>query len=245
MPLPAQVDPIKRQLVRERVYSTLRGWIVHGTLRPNEQMRDVELAGRLGVSRTPVREALRRLEDEGLVRAAPHRWTRVSPLDVGDARRLYPIIWSLESLAVRSAGLRLSGSDLREMAAANARIGLALRANDAVEASAADREFHAVFVRRTENPELVRILNDWKVKLRRLEVAYFGGRVVAQRSVVEHKRILSALRRKDVAAAGQAVEVNWRNSLERLAVSRKGPADGPLVRLATTPTAPTRGAAKG
>lgn len=216
MPLPTRVDPIKRSLVRERVYATLRDWIVRGTLRPSEKMRDVELADRLGVSRTPVREALQRLEDEGLVQTAPNRWTRVSPLDVADARRLYPIIWSLEALAVRVAGARLDARDLREMAEANDRLARALRRRNAAEASSADRDFHAVLVRGSENPELIRILEDLKVKLRRLESTYFGGSLVAAPSVVEHHRILNALRQRRIEAAAQRVEANWRNSLDRL-----------------------------
>ncbi len=217
MPLPKHVDRIGRPLVRERVYTTLREWIVRGTLRPNEKMRDAELAARLGVSRTPVREALQRLEDEGLVQTAPNRWTRVSPVDVADARRLYPIIWSLEVLAVRIAGARLDAQDLREMAEANDRLARALRQRNAPEASNADRSFHAVVVRRAQNVELTRILGDLKTKLRRLENTYFEGSVVARPSVVEHRRILEALRHHRIEEAAQALEANWRNSLGRLA----------------------------
>jgi DNA-binding GntR family transcriptional regulator len=217
MPQPDSIDRIERQLIRERVYNTLRDWIVRGLLEPNEKMRDVELADRLGVSRTPVREALRRLEDEGLVQTAANRWTRVSPLDVEDARRLYPIIWSLECLAARLGGPHLDARDLEEMSERNDRLAQALIEKNAVEASAADRDFHLVFTRRSENPELIKILQDLKVKLRRLEIAYFDGSLAAQRSVVEHKRILAALKKKDIEETAEAIEANWRNSLDRLA----------------------------
>jgi DNA-binding GntR family transcriptional regulator len=216
MPLPAQVAQIERRLVRERVYVTVREWIVSGTLRPNEKMRDVELAARLGVSRTPVREALQRLEDEGFVQTAPNRWTRVSPLDIGEAWRLYPIIWSLETLAVRAGGHQLTAADLREMTRTNERLARALRQRSAAEASAADRDFHAVVLRRSDNPELIRIVRDLKVKLQRLESGYFGGSVVAERSVAEHRRIVAALKMRRFEGAAKALEANWRNSLDRL-----------------------------
>jgi len=219
MPLPATVEPIERPLVREQVYLRLRDWIVQGVLQPNEKMRDVDLAQRLGVSRTPVREALRRLEDEGFVHTAVNRWTRVSPINVQDARQLYPIIWSLESLAIRSGGARLGAAALGEMRRANARLRNALREKHAVESSAADRDFHDVFVRRSENPELVGILQSLKVKLRRIEVAYFNGCIVAERSVAEHETILRTLERADLEAAAGAVEANWRNSLDRITES--------------------------
>lgn len=216
MPLPDRVGPIERRLLREQVYVTLRDWIIHGVLQPNEKVRDVELAARLGVSRTPVREALRRLEDEGLVQAEANRWTRVAPLDPEDAERIYPIIWTLECLAVRMAGPSLTGDDLKAMAAANEALARALRNNEPVEASAADREFHLVFIARSGNPELIKILQGLKMKLRRLEAAYFGRSLAAERSVAEHEAIIAALARRDYDLAAAAVEANWRNSLERL-----------------------------
>jgi len=203
----------------------LLDWIVRGVLAPNEKVRDVDLARRLGVSRTPVREALRRLEDEGFVQTALNRWTRVSPVDVEEARRLYPIIWSLESLAMRTAGPELTASDLEAMRGANRRLRVALGAKDPVEASSADHDFHDAFIRRSKNPELLGILHGLKVKLKRIEVAYFNGCLVAERSVAEHDAVLHALTQADVEEAARAVEANWRNSLSRIADSLRAAPD--------------------
>lgn len=216
MPLPKTVDRIERQLLREQVYATLRDWIIHGVLQPNEKVRDVELAERLGVSRTPVREALRRLEDEGLVQTEANRWTRVAPLGLEDACELYPIIWTLEGLAIRMAGPVLTGADLDEMRQLNQRLARALQDKEPVEASAIDRDFHLVFIRRSGNQELIKILQGLKLKLRRLEAAYFGRCLVAERSVIEHEQIIAVLAAQDFDAAMRAVEANWRNSLARL-----------------------------
>lgn len=219
MPLPSTVRPIERPLIREQVYLRLLDWIVRGVLQPNEKVRDIALARRLGVSRTPVREALRRLEDEGFVQTAVNRWTRVSPVNVDEAHRLYPIIWSLESLAMRTAGSELTEADLEAMQRANQRLRLALKAKDPVEASSADHDFHDAFIRRSKNPELLNMLHALKVKLNRIEVAYFNGCIVAERSVDEHEAILHALAQADVEGAAGAVEANWRNSLGRIADS--------------------------
>lgn len=216
MPIPLHVPRIERQLMRERVYATLREWILEGTLRPNETLRDTELASRLGVSRTPLREALRRLEDEGLVQTAAHRWTRVAPLDVAEAERIYPVVGALESLAMQLAGPRLTDEDLTVMEQANRRLRSALKRRDAVGASRADREFHSVYVRRTGNPELIQILDWLKAKLRRIEVVYFGGTMVAEASAEEHDRVLRALRRRDYPTAVREVQGNWDRSLQRL-----------------------------
>ncbi len=88
-------------LLRETVYDVLKGAIIGGTLPPGERLRDGEIAEHLGVSKMPVREALRRLADEGLVIAEANRWTKVAPIDIGAAARVYPIIWTLECLALR------------------------------------------------------------------------------------------------------------------------------------------------
>ena len=99
----------------DEVYAALLEWIVDGTLGPGERVRDKELAEALGVSRTPVREALQRLEDAGLVETSASRWTRVASLDVAQAEQVYPVVWSLEALAVELAGRDLSDEDLCEM----------------------------------------------------------------------------------------------------------------------------------
>jgi DNA-binding GntR family transcriptional regulator len=216
MPIPQIPEPIDRRPMRSQVYVKIRDWIISGALSANEQVRDSELALRLGVSRTPVREALQRLEDEGLVQTMPNRWTRVSPIEVGDARRLYPVICALECVAVRASGARLSAADLKEMDEANGRLIRALRRKNPVAASLADCDFHFVPVRGSHNPELITVVQDLKVKLRRLEVTYFHRGAIAERSTLEHKRILAALRRKEVEAAAACIEANWRNSLARI-----------------------------
>ena len=82
MPIPESGPKISRTLARDDAYNKLRGWIIDGTLKPEEVLHDQHIAALLGVSRTPVREALRRLEDEGLVETALNRWTRVAALDL-------------------------------------------------------------------------------------------------------------------------------------------------------------------
>jgi DNA-binding GntR family transcriptional regulator len=82
-------NKIQRTFVRQEAYVKLRNWILDGTLAPGEQLRDKELAKQLGVSRTPVREALLRLEDEGLVKTKPNSSTLVSSIDFHDAFHLY------------------------------------------------------------------------------------------------------------------------------------------------------------
>ena len=216
MPLAAKVERIEPQLLRERVYVAVKRWIVDGILLPGERVRDAELADRLGVSRMPVREALARLADEGFVQMAANRWTRVAPADPDDARRIYPIVWTLETLAIRLGAPHLGDGSFAKMRKVNERLRRAIEEGDAVSASRADRELHAVFVEATGNPELIDILSSLKAKLRRLEIVYFGGSVIAVRSADEHDDLIEALARGDVEAAVEMVRDNWQRSYERI-----------------------------
>src|SRR3954454_4716455 len=106
MPIPAVPEPIEHLPARESIVDRLRGWIVDGTLAPGEFVRDGEIAASLGVSHTPVREALLQLEREGLIESTPKRWTRVTLLHTADLKRLYPVLIELEALAAHLAAER-------------------------------------------------------------------------------------------------------------------------------------------
>jgi DNA-binding GntR family transcriptional regulator len=216
MPIPPQVQPIPRAIARDAAYDTLRAWIVDGTLTPGEHLRDGELAAALGLSRMPIREAILRLVSEGLVETAANRWTRVAPLDAAQARQLYPIVWSLEALAVASLAGPLTTGEIAAMHAANERLAQALAAGDHPGAAQADAAFHGISIARAANPELERILGEVKAKLQRLEVAYFAGCAGAERAVSEHETIIAMLAVGDLPRAADAVRANWEGSLARL-----------------------------
>src|SRR5215831_302846 len=160
MPIPEQVQKFKRPLAREEVYTTLQSWIVEGVYQPGETIRDQDLADALGVSRTPVREALQRLQDEGFVETATNRWTRVATLDLDEVRHLYPIIWTLEMLAMSLAQHQFTTHDLESMHKANDQLREALTNKYAIAASKADYDFHQAFINKSDNPDLLRILHE-------------------------------------------------------------------------------------
>src|SRR5260221_10660454 len=105
MPLPLTDSISIRENARDAVYARLREWILRGPLEPGEIIRDADIAQALGVSRTPVREALLRLEGDGLVETAPARWTRVAPLRLDQAANLYELVSVLDSHAAEKATL--------------------------------------------------------------------------------------------------------------------------------------------
>lgn len=209
---------IERSSLRDQVYARLRDAIVAGDLAPSSRLRDTELAAGLGVSRTPVREALQRLEDEGLVQTFPGAMTRVAPLDVRDAREAVPVIAALHALASREAVPHLTAEALDALRRANAAFAAALVAGEAPAALAADDAFHDRFVRLAGNETLSRTLQRLMPRVRRLEIARFRslpGRASAQ----QHEAILAAAVAGEARRTAALVEENWLGLGELLAHS--------------------------
>lgn len=215
MPIP-KTAALNRTFIRNDVYRSLLEWIVEGELVPGEKLKDQELAAQLGVSRTPVREALRKLEDEGLVETSANRWTRVAPIDIQDAESIYPIMQKLEELALTLAFPGLSAQHIQEMKAANKSLKQALENKDSRAAVLADCTFHQVIIEAADNLELSSILDQIKVKYSRIELAYFSRADLLMASYEEHQRLVSALKERDLAAASSALTSNWQASIERL-----------------------------
>lgn len=202
-------------LLREAVYDVLKGAIIGGTLPPGERLRDGEIADQLEVSKMPVREALRRLADEGLVIAEANRWTKVAPIDMGAATRIYPIIWTLECLALRLVP-SWTEARLDRLRAANRDLERALADADPVAAAAADDTFHGVILEAADNQELTATVLDLKVRVRRIEVAYFGGSMTGEKSCREHDSVVAALAAGEIDVAAAALEQNWSGTLDRI-----------------------------
>ncbi|MDD7946031.1 GntR family transcriptional regulator [Microbacterium sp. NE2HP2] len=207
--------PVSRPAsLRDHAYTALRDAIVSGRLEPGARLRDSELEEWLGVSRTPIREAIARLEAAGLVRTRRAKATEVAPLDEREALSAQRIAASLHELAVREGVRQLTASDLDAMRAANDRFADALRADDIDAALAADDDFHRVAVSASANPLLGTLLEQVTPLLRRLERARFSS-LAGRDSVAAHARIIELCATGDGEAAAAATRENWL-TLERL-----------------------------
>lgn len=207
MPIPRAAG-IDRRLLREDVYRILRDAIVDGTFEPGEQLRDLALAEWLGVSRTPVREALLRLGEAGLVQAVPGRSTVVSPLDVRAAREARDVVAAMHDLAVRGAVAELSRADLTAMRAANRRFAAALRAGDVVAALAADDELHRIPVTVAANRAVASVLDQFTPLVRRAERLRFST-VGARGSVGRHDELIRLCAAGDADGAAAVAFDTW------------------------------------
>jgi DNA-binding GntR family transcriptional regulator len=208
MPIPAYIEPPRRALLRDDVYTRLRDAIVDGTLTPGEQLRDQELAAWLGVSRTPVREALMRLGHAGLVHTAPGRSTMVATLDARTLLGAQSVVAAMHRLAVEQAVSQLGAADLAAMREANDRFAAALRRSDVDAAIAADDDFHGIPVRAAANTALETVLEQFTPALRRLERMRFSS-LSGRASVALHERLVRLCEAGDIEAAAAVSHETW------------------------------------
>lgn len=199
------------RLLKDEVRNRLTDWIVEGIVPPMEPLRIRSMAERLGVSTTPVREALLELEREGWITSSPNRGFSVKPLDPEEVRQLYPIIWSLEVHALHEDP-PLS-SDLDEMDRINRRMKDAEDGRVAVDL---DTLWHDVLLSRGGNRILGKILVNLKRRASRYELAYMAatGRIAV--SSEQHASISQHLREGRITEAARLLEENWRIGPEYL-----------------------------
>jgi DNA-binding GntR family transcriptional regulator len=208
MPIPQNAPTIDRRLLRDAVYRRLRDAIVDGTFSPGEQLRDVDLAAWLGVSRTPVREALLRLAEVGLVAAQPGRSTTVTALTGRAVREARDVVAAMHQLAVRAAVGNLTEADLDTMRHVNLRFREAIAEGDIETALTADDELHAVPVAAASNQALATVLDQFTPVLRRAEVLQFSS-VSGSVSADRHDDLIQAIADGEADRAARIAAGTW------------------------------------
>jgi DNA-binding GntR family transcriptional regulator len=202
---------IVKKPLRDDIYASLRERIVEGVFPPGSRLQDTQVAGELGVSRTPVREALLRLASEGLVESDPNRGFFVAPLSRQEVVDTYPLVWTLECLALRSCGPP-TPEQIQALRQINAE--LAAVPADALRRQELDLRWHQTLVERCGNQRLLDLLAGLKQIVRRYECVYMQDTPLVSRSVRDHTEILEALVNKRPKRAGRLLERNWRAGME-------------------------------
>ena len=205
-----EAPPLQTRSLREQVYDFLRAEMARGGLQPGGFLDLNELAGRLGVSRTPLREALLHLESQGFVTVLPRRGFRLNALTLDDIRHFYEIIGALEAAALKSVGSSLGPADFIRMRELDAGMAEAVAARDFDRYYEANLAFHDVYLRRSDNERLVsqvhllkRRLYDWPRRETMVQAW-------EQHSVVEHEDFLGLLERGAInEAAAHLQNVHW------------------------------------
>ena len=207
-----QVEHLDKQIRRLLVER-----IISGVIPSNANVNEVRLAAELGVSRTPLRHALVRLEEEGFVYTEPNRGFFVVPLTLEEARELYPILSSLECLALAMSPPDRAAID--ELERLNR--GLAeVDPDDPGAAVSANRRWHERLVASNRNARLARLLDGLWQQVHRYEISFFApGAERLRKSVALHASITSALEATDVQLACARLHDHWMTDLEELAPS--------------------------
>ena len=187
--------------LREVVYITLRKAILTEKLRPGERLMENTIAQKLGVSRTPVREAIRMLGDEGLVDLIPRRGAQVAQISLQELRDVLEIRKSLEVLATERACEKMDEGEMDTLRKAEERFADAVRGADPTELAEADVAFHDVIYAAAGNKKLLSILSHLREQMYRFRLEYLKQPDTISRLVEEHRAILHAVEQKDAKKA--------------------------------------------
>lgn len=209
MPIPQQKEPMPRTTAKERIYRTLRQWIIDGTLEPDERLNDAELAQYFAVSRTPVRDALQLLREQNLVTVVPSSGTFVAPIDIQDMRYVYELLNGLHSFALELCVHKITRADLARLGALNEQLLQGMEQNSAQALREADFEFHRALCQLADNPYLIRFSDELLLQMLRNENHFFKEYPDVHASYESHGRILKALVDGDLAQAQKALRENW------------------------------------
>lgn len=190
--------------LRDVVFKTLRQAILKGELEPGERLMEIQLAERLGVSRTPIREAIRKLELEGLVLMIPRKGAEVAKISEQNLRDVLEVRRSLEELAIDLACQRMTEEELEELREKQAIFTEAVKEGDAMKIAQTDEQYHDVIYNSTKNQKLVQILNNLREQMYRYRLEYIKDEKKRQILLMEHDHILKALSLRHVQEAKAA-----------------------------------------
>lgn len=197
--------------LRDVVFNTLRQAILKGELKPGERLMEIQLAQKLGVSRTPVREAIRKLELEGLVLMIPRKGAEVARITAQDLEDVLEVRAALEELAVKDACEHITDEQLQDLKRAAAEFKKALDGDDLVECVQADMQFHEIIYGATNNRRLLQILNNLREQMYRYRMEYLKDRATHKTLLEEHDAIRRALKKHDKNKAGAAIRIHIDN----------------------------------
>lgn len=199
--------------LRDVVFNTLRQAILHGDLKPGERLMEIKLAKQLGVSRTPIREAIRMLELEGLVVMIPRRGAAVAQITKQDLEDVLEVRCSLEELAVELACTRITGNELKKLHDVLRDFEHACDTNNLQILAEKDVEFHDIIFESTGNRRLIQLLNNLREQMFRYRLEYLKDETSHDRLLLEHKTIENDIRNHDVESARQHIKEHIYNQV--------------------------------
>ena len=197
--------------LRDVVFNTLRQAILKGELKPGERLMEIHLANKLGVSRTPIREAIRKLELEGLVIMIPRRGAEVAQISWKNLKDVLEVRRALDILCVELACDRMQKEGLEQLAEACQKFEKVSKSKDLTAIAEADVALHDIIIASTGNVRLQQLVNNLAEQMYRYRFEYIKDINEHATLVEEHKAIYDSLVKRDKVAAAEAVKVHVDN----------------------------------
>lgn len=205
--------------LRDLVFTTLRQAILKGELLPGERLMEIQLAEKMGVSRTPIREAIRKLEREGLVIMVPRKGAEVAGISEKMLRDVLEVRMTLEKLALRLAFKR-QGTDLIEkLEAAEQAFQDAIEGEKLIDMAEADEHFHFLIYEAADNDKLRELLNSLKENMYRYRLEYLKDENYRRSLMEEHNAIIEAFKANDLEKGLEVTDTHIANQ-ERAVIGR-------------------------
>lgn len=197
--------------LRDVVFRTLRQAILTGEMKPGERLLEIHLANKLGVSRTPIREAIRMLELEGLVIMVPRRGAQVAQITEKSMSDVLEVRCALDELAVELACERISAAEKEELFDACKAFEKATLTKQVHVIAKADVEFHDIIIKAAGNPRLTQMINNLAEQMYRYRFEYIKDESQHQMLIDEHRNIYESIIKHDVNAAKEAIRLHIEN----------------------------------
>ena len=208
--IPIKLDGYKP--LRDIVFETLREAIINQTLKPGERLMEIQLADEMGVSRTPVREAIRKLELEGLVVMVPRKGAYVAGISMKDILEVYVLRSALEALAASLAAARITDEELEKMERQVLKEAEETELNNLSGIVAIDTTFHDLLYQAAHNQRLVQFINILQEQLQRFRAASLSKPGRSKTALDEHKKIVEALGERDARLAAKLATEHIENA---------------------------------
>ena len=187
--------------LRDVVFNTLRKAILRGELKPGERLMEIQLANKLGVSRTPIREAIRKLELEGLVLMIPRKGAEVAQITEKNMQDVLEDRKALEELSVQLACERITPEQVEEMKMAAEDFRKVLKSGDVTKIAEADVKFHDIIFAATNNQRLITLLNNLREQMYRFRVEYLKQKECYPQLLEEHDKLIALISGGEVEEA--------------------------------------------
>ena len=207
--------------LRDVVFHTLREAILKGDLKPGERLMELQLAAKLGVSRTPIREAIRMLEQEGLAVTIPRKGAEVAKMTEKDMQDVLQVREALDELAANIACERITQEELDELVTAMHEFETSTRTKDLKRIAETDVKFHDVIYRATDNPKLVNMVGNLREQMYRYRVEYLKDEKNYPTLLKEHKELVEGFRSKNKGMIAEAMRTHVANQAAAVQVMIK------------------------